>query len=119
MGRCPGCVIKSCSREPLEGTVLRTLAGEVSAPEHVACGRLMKFLAQPTGTSSKFVNGIADALDCFQEEHKVKLEKVTKIPLEGEGTINRRVERYVASRLDVPFVSMMSWLEQIVPKLDW
>jgi len=39
------------------------------------------------------VNGIAEALDLFQEEHKVKFDKVTKIPLEGEGTINRRVER--------------------------
>ncbi|KIJ12464.1 hypothetical protein PAXINDRAFT_41683, partial [Paxillus involutus ATCC 200175] len=57
------------------GTVLRTFAGE------------------PTGTSSKFVNRVVEALDQFQEKHKVKLDRVTKIPLEGEGTINRRVEK--------------------------
>ncbi|KAG8215546.1 hypothetical protein J3R82DRAFT_9208 [Butyriboletus roseoflavus] len=75
-------VLRGCKRVVIigvhgwfPGTVLRTLAGE------------------PTGTSTRFVNGIADALDIFQGEHKVKLDKVTKIPLEGEGTINRRVER--------------------------
>lgn len=91
--------MKSCSRVSLEGAVLRTLAGEVSASQYVACRYLINFFAQPTGTSSKFVNGIAEALDLFQEKHKVRLEKVTKIPLEGEGTINRRVERYVVTCL--------------------
>jgi len=33
------------------------------------------------------------ALDAFQEKHHVKLKKITKIPLEGEGTINKRVEK--------------------------
>jgi hypothetical protein len=33
------------------------------------------------------------ALDEFQEKHDVKLTKITKIPLEGEGTINKRVEK--------------------------
>lgn len=61
---------------------------------------------------------MADALDFFQEEHKVKLDKVTKIPLEGEGTINRRIERYVVTCLDVPSVSMTSPPKQIVPKPD-
>lgn len=97
---------------------MRTLAGEVSVPRHVARRHLIKFLAQPTGTSSKFVNGIADALDLFQEEHKVKLDKVTKIPLEGEGTINRRVERYVIICVLVRLIAMTSRPEQIVPKLD-
>lgn len=72
---------------------MRTLAGDVSGPQYVTCRQLIKFLAQPTGTSSKFVDGIAEALYLFEEEHKVKLDKITKIPLEGEGTINRRVER--------------------------
>ena len=31
----------------------------------------------------------------FQEQHKVRFEKVTQIPLEGEGTISKRVERCV------------------------
>lgn len=48
---------------------------------------------QPTGTSGKFVNMMVQALEEFQEYHKVKLDKVTKIPLEGEGTIDGRVER--------------------------
>jgi hypothetical protein len=35
------------------------------------------------------------ALEAFQEQHKVHFEKVTQIPLEGEGTINKRVEKWV------------------------
>lgn len=93
VGRRPECVVKLGSRGPLEGAVLRTFAGEVSAPQYAARRHLTEFRAQPTGTSSKLVNGFAEALGLFQEEHEVMLEKVTKIPLEGEGTINRRVER--------------------------
>jgi hypothetical protein len=48
---------------------------------------------QPTGTSSKFVNMMVQAIEDFQEHHKVKLQKITKIPLEGEGTIERRVDK--------------------------
>jgi hypothetical protein len=50
---------------------------------------------QPTGTSSKFVNMAVQALEEFQDKHDVKLSKITKIPLEGEGTISRRVDKYV------------------------
>ena len=50
-------------------------------------------MAQPTGTSSKFVNMMVQALEEFQAEHGIKLEKVTKIPLEGEGMIKRRVDK--------------------------
>ena len=49
---------------------------------------------QPTGTSTKFVNMTERALQHFEDEHGVKLEKITKIPLEGDGTIDKRVERY-------------------------
>ena len=35
------------------------------------------------------------ALHQFESEHGVELEKITKIPLEGDGTIDVRVERYV------------------------
>ena len=35
------------------------------------------------------------ALEAFQEQHQVQFEKVTQIPLEGEGTINKRVEKWV------------------------
>ncbi|KAH7882583.1 hypothetical protein F5I97DRAFT_1939240 [Phlebopus sp. FC_14] len=75
-------VLRGCSRVVVigvhgwfPGAVMRTVLGE------------------PTGTSSKFVNRVVQALDQFQERHKVKFTKVTGIPLEGEGTINRRVER--------------------------
>ena len=37
------------------------------------------------------------ALHHFEDEHGVKLEKITKIALEGDGTIDKRVERYVPS----------------------
>ncbi|KAF5353251.1 hypothetical protein D9756_007776 [Leucocoprinus leucothites] len=50
-------------------------------------------LGEPTGTSSKFVNMMVQALDSFQEEHGVSLDKITEIPLEGEGTIDRRVDK--------------------------
>ena len=52
---------------------------------------------QPTGTSTKFVNMTERALKHFEDEHGVKLEKITKIPLEGDGTIDKRVERYAPS----------------------
>lgn len=57
------------------GAVMRTVIGE------------------PTGTSSKFVNMAVRALEEFQIKHGVKLSKITKIPLEGEGTISRRVDK--------------------------
>ncbi|KAI6022960.1 hypothetical protein BKA83DRAFT_97304 [Pisolithus microcarpus] len=67
------------------------------------------YLFTPTGTSSKFVNRVVQALDEFQEKHKVKLRKITKIPLEGEGTINRRVEKlYQNLTQDAIFVATHS-----------
>ncbi|EGN92065.1 hypothetical protein SERLA73DRAFT_191640 [Serpula lacrymans var. lacrymans S7.3] len=50
-------------------------------------------LGEPTGTSGKFVNMMVQALEEFQDKHQVKLHKITKIPLEGEGTISRRVDK--------------------------
>lgn len=50
-------------------------------------------LGEPTGTSEKFVNMMIQALEDFQREHDVSLTKITGIPLEGEGTIERRVEK--------------------------
>ena len=49
---------------------------------------------KPTGTSSKFANMTEQALVEFEGEYGVKFDKITKIPLEGDGTIERRVERY-------------------------
>jgi hypothetical protein len=36
---------------------------------------------------------MVQALENFQRDNEVSLEKITRIPLEGEGTIQRRVER--------------------------
>jgi len=35
------------------------------------------------------------ALVEFEGEYGVKFDKITKVPLEGDGTIERRVERWV------------------------
>jgi hypothetical protein len=56
---------------------------------------LMHVFSQPTGTSSKFVTMMCQALEVFQEQHGVQIEKVTQIPLEGEGTISKRVDKCV------------------------
>jgi len=49
---------------------------------------------QPTGTSTKFANMTEQALQQFEDKYGVKFDKITKIPLEGDGTIDKRVERY-------------------------
>ena len=54
---------------------------------------------QPTGTSPKFVSMMVQALENFQREHNVVFDKVTQIPLEGEGMIEKRVEKYLALTL--------------------
>ena len=48
-------------------------------------------IGEPTGTSTKFVNMMVQALEEFQAEHGVAFDKITKVPLEGEGTIDGRV----------------------------
>ena len=59
---------------------------------------------QPTGTSPKFVSMMVQALENFQREHNVVFEKITQIPLEGEGMIEKRVEKYAALTLTLrPF----------------
>lgn len=35
------------------------------------------------------------ALEHFEEEHNFKFKKITRIPLEGDGTVERKVEKYV------------------------
>ncbi|GLB45672.1 hypothetical protein LshimejAT787_2600050 [Lyophyllum shimeji] len=61
-------------------------------------GAIMRtVLGEPTGTSLKFANMMCQALEEFQEQHGVKLEQITKIPLEGEGTIEGRVARLYAN----------------------
>ncbi|KAL1675823.1 hypothetical protein EV122DRAFT_217712 [Schizophyllum commune] len=57
-------------------------------------GAMMRsVLGEPTGTSPKFVSMMVQALENFQREHNVVFDKVTQIPLEGEGMIEKRVEK--------------------------
>lgn len=63
------------------GAVMRTVIGE------------------PTGTSTKLANMMAQALKEFENEHGTQFEKVTKIPLEGEGTVKHRVEKLYSNLL--------------------
>lgn len=72
------------------GTVMRTVIGE------------------PTGTSTKLANMMVEALDAFQEAHGVKFKKVSNIPLEGEGTINRRLDKLYTS-----LTSNQEWMDDL------
>ncbi|RXW17278.1 hypothetical protein EST38_g8577 [Candolleomyces aberdarensis] len=72
-------------------------------------GAMMRtVLGEPTGTSSKFANMMAQAIQEFEREHGASLEKVTKIPLEGEGTIEKRVEKLFTS-----LVSNKEWMDDL------
>ncbi|KAJ3909270.1 hypothetical protein F5879DRAFT_791918 [Lentinula edodes] len=72
-------------------------------------GAVMRsMLGEPTGTSTKFVNMMEQALAEFQSTHGLKFDKVTKIPLEGEGTIDRRVEKLYEN-----LMSNRSWVDDI------
>ncbi|KAF9446917.1 hypothetical protein P691DRAFT_803264 [Macrolepiota fuliginosa MF-IS2] len=65
-------------------------------------------LGEPTGTSGKFVDMMVQALENFQEEHSVSLDKVTRIPLEGEGTIERRVEKLYSN-----LIANSEWMDDM------
>ena len=54
---------------------------------------MFTIVLKPTGTSKKFANMMALALRMFSEKYGVEFEKITKIPLEGEGKIKHRVDR--------------------------
>lgn len=56
------------------GTIMRTLLGE------------------PTGTSPKFASMMETAVKEFMDARGILPEKITCMPLEGEGTIEKRVE---------------------------
>ena len=81
------------------GAVTRTIAGGVSFSPLLPC-HLKLLINHPSLTpiqlpssSVKFVNMTCDALASFEEEHGVKFSKVTKIPLEGDGTVSRKAEK--------------------------
>ncbi|KAI0295125.1 hypothetical protein B0F90DRAFT_1820697 [Multifurca ochricompacta] len=81
--------------EKLDGDVLRGCKRVVVIGIHGWFpGAVMRtVLGEPTGTSGKFVTMMCQALEVFQEQNRVQFEKVTQIPLEGEGTISKRVEK--------------------------
>jgi hypothetical protein len=47
------------------------------------------------------------ALDRFETEHGVKFRKITQMPLEGDGTVYQKVEKYA-------FISCYSILIQLI-----
>lgn len=51
---------------------------------------------KPTGTSAKFASMMGSALEEFEKEYGIAFEKVTLVPLEGEGTIEKRVDKSVS-----------------------
>lgn len=50
-------------------------------------------IGEPTGTSSKFANMMGQAVKKFFDDKGVDDIRLTLIPLEGEGTIEHRVDR--------------------------
>lgn len=52
-------------------------------------------LLQLPSSSSKFVNMTKQALEQFAEENNFKFKKITEMPLEGDGTIRKKVSRYL------------------------
>jgi len=72
------------------GAVTRTIAGGLPS------------------SSTKFVNMTCSALEKFEEEHGVKFKKITKIPLEGDGTIPRKV-----SRVHAHLFENKDWVEDL------
>ncbi|KAI0632593.1 hypothetical protein C8Q77DRAFT_1058430 [Trametes polyzona] len=72
------------------GAVTRTLAGGLPS------------------SSSKFVNMTAQALEQFADEHGFKFKKITRMPLEGDGTIRKKV-----SRVYNHLVNNEEWMEDL------
>ena len=54
---------------------------------------IIRVIGEPTGTSSKFANMMGQAVRKFFDEKGVDDLRLTLIPLEGEGTIESRVDR--------------------------
>ncbi|OSC98323.1 hypothetical protein PYCCODRAFT_1375428 [Trametes coccinea BRFM310] len=72
------------------GAVTRTLAGGLPS------------------SSSKFVNMTAQALEQFAGEKGFKFKKITRMPLEGDGTIRKKV-----SRVYNHLVNNEEWMEDL------
>ncbi|KAH9914284.1 uncharacterized protein B0H18DRAFT_887247 [Fomitopsis serialis] len=72
------------------GAVTRTLAGGLPS------------------SSTKFVDMTCQALDQFEQEHGFKFKKITRVPLEGDGTIERKV-----SKVHDQLLSNEDWMEDL------
>lgn len=59
-------------------------------------------------SSKKFVEMTCQALEQFEQEHGFKFKKITKIPLEGDGTIERKV-----SKVHDHLLSDDDWMEDL------
>ncbi|OCH86243.1 hypothetical protein OBBRIDRAFT_890611 [Obba rivulosa] len=59
-------------------------------------------------SSSKFVNMTVQALEQFEQEHGFKFKQITKIPLEGDGTIERKV-----AKVHDHLLSDEDWMEDL------
>jgi hypothetical protein len=51
------------------------------------------FLTQGLGSSKKFADMMEAAIKNYASKHNLVLESIVKIPLEGEGSIDTRVDR--------------------------
>lgn len=69
-------------------------------PSHV----LRSFLGQPTGTSIRFANGAATAIERFTSERGYFCQ-IEKVALEGEGKI--------AERLSLLWKLLLDWIEDL------
>ncbi|CAL1697489.1 unnamed protein product [Somion occarium] len=72
------------------GAVTRTIAGGLPS------------------SSGKFVDMTCSALERFEQQHDIRFQKITKIPLEGDGTIARKVTKVHAHLLSKP-----EWIEDL------
>ncbi|KAH9837583.1 uncharacterized protein C8Q71DRAFT_796153 [Rhodofomes roseus] len=72
------------------GAVTRTLAGGLPS------------------SSSKFVDMTCQALEQLEQEHSFKFKKITRVPLEGDGTIERKV-----SKVHDHLLSNEDWMEDL------
>lgn len=69
-------------------------------------------LGEPTGTSPKFASMMEAAVKEFMDAHDMQPEKITCMPLEGEGTIEKRVEK-----LYQDFLAKPEWYVRVVMRL--
>jgi len=52
-------------------------------------------IGEPTGTSLKFATMMGQAVKTFFDDKGISDLRLTLIPLEGEGTIDHRVDKWV------------------------